>query len=51
MSAEQFSTILDLLDTYQDSKHIALICGEEKLTYRELIADARHIARGLLRRG
>lgn len=48
---KDFTTILDTLDQHRDNGHIALICGDETLTYRQLIADAKHIARGLLSEG
>ena len=51
MEKRQFTTILDTLEQYQGSEKIALICGEDELSYRELIADARHIARGLMAEG
>ena len=51
MKEKEFSTILRLLDECRDSERVALICGEEALTYREFIAGAKHIARGLLSEG
>ena len=51
MREKPFTTILESLDSFQDSENIAAICGEEKITYRELVADAKHIARGLLAEG
>ena len=51
MEREKFSTILHTLEKYRDSEKIALICGVEKLTYRQLIADSKHIARGLIAEG
>ena len=51
MEAEKFITILHTLEKYRDSEKIALICGDEKLTYRQLIADSKHIARGLIAEG
>ena len=51
MSDEKFSTILNVLEGCRDSEKIAFICGEEKITYRDLVAGAKHIARGLLAEG
>ena len=51
METEKFITILHTLEKYRDSEKIALICGDEKLTYRQLIADSKHIARGLVAEG
>lgn len=51
METEKFITILHTLEKYRDSEKIALICGDEKLTYRQLIADSKHIARGLISEG
>lgn len=44
-------TIPEALARYEDSDAVALICGDETLTYRELLADARHVARALVERG
>ena len=44
-------TIPEALSRYENSEAIALICGEEELSYRELIADAKQIAHALLARG
>ena len=44
-------TIPEALSRYENSEKIALICGEETLSYRELIADAKQTAHALLARG
>ena len=51
MKSENVPTILDALEQYRDSDNTALICGEEILSYRQLLADAKHIARGLAAAG
>ena len=47
----QVHTVLDLLCLREKSDHTALICGEEKLSYRQLAEDAKRIARCLLSQG
>ena len=47
----QFQTVLDLLRMREESDHTALICGEEAITYRQLAADAKQIARCLIAQG
>ena len=44
-------TIPDILERYESSRDIALICRNEEISYQELIADARHMARALMERG
>ncbi|MBR1633674.1 MAG: AMP-binding protein [Lachnospiraceae bacterium] len=44
-------TIPDILERYENSRDIALICRDEEISYQKLIADARHIARALMERG
>ena len=51
MKTETFTTIIDTLEKYKSDETIALICGDEKLTYRELVADSKHIAGALLSEG
>ncbi len=47
----QLRTVPDLLRMREESEHIALICGEESLSYRQLAADAKQIASCLLAQG
>ena len=51
MSSPVPHTIPEVLSRYENSEKIVLICGEEELSYRELIADAKQIAHALLARG
>lgn len=51
MNMENFSTILNFLEQYHDSERPALICAGESLSYRQLLADAKQIARGLVAEG
>ena len=51
MSTGAFSTIMNTVDQFAGSGRTALICGEEKLTYRRLAEDARLIAGGLAAAG
>ena len=44
-------TISDQLAAREVSEHTALICGEESVSYRQLAADAKRIARCLLAQG
>ena len=44
-------TIPEILDQYENSHDTALICREEEISYKSLIADARQIARALMERG
>ena len=46
-----FKTILDVLEAQRDKEEPALICADERLTYREMVLRARGIAEGLLSRG
>ena len=51
MNQKHFTTIMDMLGQFESSEKTALICGDETLTYRQLIQDAKHIARGLMQEG
>ena len=51
MSTEKFSTILNTLEHYAESEKIALICGGETLTYKQLSDDAKNIAHRLVSEG
>ena len=44
-------TIPQLLETYRESEALAVICGDEAVSYRQLISDARKIASGIRSRG
>lgn len=44
-------TIPQVMERYRMSERIALVCGDERVTYRELIADAQRIASGLISAG
>ena len=44
-------TIPEALKRFEASEKTALICGSQELSYRELLSDARHIARALMERG
>ena len=44
-------TIPQLLEKYRESEALAVICGDEAVSYRQLISDARKIASGLWNRG
>ena len=44
-------TIPRLLEQYRESESPALLCGDEVLSYRALLADARKIASGIRARG
>jgi acyl-coenzyme A synthetase/AMP-(fatty) acid ligase len=44
-------TIPRLLEQYRESASPALLCGDEVLSYRALLADARKIASGIRARG
>lgn len=44
-------TIPQVLEQYRESDELALLCGEEAISYRELLSDARRIASGIRKRG
>lgn len=44
-------TVTDRLLALKESEHTALICGKESLSYRQLVSDAKQIARCLLAQG
>lgn len=46
-----FSTILEILDRNRDSEDTVLVCGEEKLTFRQFAKRAEHVAGGLMSEG
>lgn len=48
---ENFSTLINTMEQYRDSEKIALICSDEKLTYKKLIADSKNIAQLLVSEG
>ncbi len=48
---QTLETVTDLLRLQEESDHTVLICGEDSLSYRQLAADAKKIARGLIRQG
>lgn len=47
----QSQSIPDILEMYENSQDTALICRDEAISYKSLIADARQIARALMERG
>lgn len=44
-------TIPQVLEQYRDSDEPAVLCGDETVSYRELLSDARKIASGIQKRG
>ena len=51
MDTENFSTLINTMEQYRNSEKIALICGDKKLTYKQLIADSKYIAQALVSEG
>ena len=45
------STILEVIEELKDREDVAVISGQEKLSYRELVQRAQHIGRALVRDG
>lgn len=48
---QEKQTIPQVLEQYRESDVLALLCGEDAISYRELLSDARKIASGIRKRG
>ena len=51
MNTQNFSTIIETLEQYKDLDELALICGDEKLTFQQLLSEAKNIACNLVNEG